>query len=69
MTAAHRLYLRLGFERDTDLDWEGEPGLWLRGFRLRFDGPSRRRADRRPRRAASGHPTAVSQAVEHRGAR
>ena len=38
MTAAHQLYLRLGFERDTTLDWEGEPGLWLRGFRLRLDG-------------------------------
>ena len=38
MTVAHQLYLRLGFERDTTLDWEGEPGLWLRGFRLRLDG-------------------------------
>jgi ribosomal protein S18 acetylase RimI-like enzyme len=38
MTAAHRLYSRLGFERDPSLDWEGEPGLWLRGFRLRLDG-------------------------------
>ncbi len=37
MTAAHRLYLRLGFERDPSIDWEGEPGLWLRGFRLRLD--------------------------------
>jgi ribosomal protein S18 acetylase RimI-like enzyme len=37
MTAAHRLYLRLGFVRDPSLDWEGEPGLWLRGFRLRLD--------------------------------
>lgn len=37
MTAAHQLYRRLGFERDTTLDWEGEPGLWLRGFRLRLD--------------------------------
>jgi len=37
MTAAHRLYLRLGFARDTSLDWEPEPGLWLRGFRLRLD--------------------------------
>lgn len=37
MTAAHRLYLGLGFERDTTLDWEGEPGLWLRGFRFRFE--------------------------------
>ena len=37
MTAAHRLYLRLGFARDPSLDWEPEPGLWLRGFRLRLD--------------------------------
>ena len=36
MTTAHRLYRRLGFERDTSIDWEGEPGLWLRGFRLRL---------------------------------
>jgi len=34
MTAAHRLYDRLGFVRDPSLDWEGEPGLWLRGYRL-----------------------------------
>ena len=34
MTTAHRLYERLGFVRDPSLDWEGEPGLWLRGFRL-----------------------------------
>jgi GNAT superfamily N-acetyltransferase len=39
MTSAHRLYQRLGFERDPSMDWEGEPGLWLRGFRLRL-GPS-----------------------------
>jgi ribosomal protein S18 acetylase RimI-like enzyme len=37
MTAAHRLYRRLGFRRDPALDWEPEPGLWLRGFRLRLD--------------------------------
>ena len=37
MTAAHRLYRRLGFARDPSLDCEGEPGLWLRGFRLRLD--------------------------------
>jgi GNAT superfamily N-acetyltransferase len=43
MTTAHRLYGRLGFERDRSLDWQ--PGrdelpeaFWLRGFRLRFDG-------------------------------
>lgn len=38
MTVAHRLYRRLGFVRDASLDWEPEPGLWLRGFRLRLDG-------------------------------
>jgi ribosomal protein S18 acetylase RimI-like enzyme len=41
MTDAHRLYLRLGFVRDPSLDWEGEPGLWLRGFRIRLaDAPT-----------------------------
>lgn len=39
MTAAHRLYERLGFARDPSLDWEGEPGLWLRGYRLCLDAP------------------------------
>lgn len=34
MTAAHRLYERLGFARDPSLDWEAEPGLWLRAYRL-----------------------------------
>jgi ribosomal protein S18 acetylase RimI-like enzyme len=37
MTAAHRLYERLGFARDASLDWEPAPGFWLRGFRLRLD--------------------------------
>jgi ribosomal protein S18 acetylase RimI-like enzyme len=37
MTAAHRLYRRLGFVRDPSLDWQVEPGFWLRGFRLRLD--------------------------------
>jgi ribosomal protein S18 acetylase RimI-like enzyme len=36
MVTAHRLYERLGFERDRSLDWEVEPGLRLRGFRLRL---------------------------------
>jgi ribosomal protein S18 acetylase RimI-like enzyme len=36
MTAAHRLYERLGFARDASLDWEPLPGFWLRGFRLRL---------------------------------
>jgi ribosomal protein S18 acetylase RimI-like enzyme len=36
MTTAHRLYERLGFARDPALDWEPEPGFWLRGFRLRL---------------------------------
>lgn len=49
MTAAHRLYERLGFARDASLDWEGEPGLWLRGFRLRLEGARAREAvARRP---------------------
>lgn len=37
MTTAHRLYVRLGFRRDPALDWEPEPGLRLRGFRLALD--------------------------------
>jgi GNAT superfamily N-acetyltransferase len=41
MTTAHRLYARLGFERDASIDWkpgrdEAEEVFWLRGFRLRF---------------------------------
>lgn len=36
MTTAHRLYQRAGFERDTSIDWEPEPGFWLRGYRLRL---------------------------------
>ena len=38
MPAAHRLYERLGFARDPALDWEFEPGGWLRNFRLRLTG-------------------------------
>ncbi len=34
MTAAHRLYERLGFERVRDQDWEFEPGEWLHAYRL-----------------------------------
>lgn len=34
MTAAHRLYLRLGFVRDQAVDWEPVPDLVLLGFRL-----------------------------------
>jgi GNAT superfamily N-acetyltransferase len=34
MTAAHRLYERLGFQRAPDRDWEPEPGLLLLGFEL-----------------------------------
>lgn len=37
MTAAHRLYERLGFARDVSLDWEPSAGFWLRGFRLQLD--------------------------------
>ncbi len=36
MPAAHRLYLRLGFVRDPAIDWEYDPGHWLRGYRLRL---------------------------------
>lgn len=34
MTAAHRIYRRLGFERVPSLDWEPMPDFWLRAFRL-----------------------------------
>ncbi|HVW43804.1 MAG TPA: GNAT family N-acetyltransferase [Amycolatopsis sp.] len=34
MTAAHRLYTRLGFVRLPDRDWQPVPGLWLRAFGL-----------------------------------
>lgn len=33
MTAAHRLYGRLGFERTPERDWEPVPGVPLIGFR------------------------------------
>lgn len=41
MPAAQRLYLRLGFERDPSMDWEYNPGHWLRGFRLTLGGAAR----------------------------
>ena len=34
MTAAHRMYERLGFHRVRDQDWEFEPGEWLYAYRL-----------------------------------
>ncbi|TVT49653.1 GNAT family N-acetyltransferase [Amycolatopsis rhizosphaerae] len=34
MTAAHRLYTRLGFTRLPERDWEPVPGFWLRAFAL-----------------------------------
>jgi ribosomal protein S18 acetylase RimI-like enzyme len=34
MTAAHRLYERLGFARDPGLDWSPVPGVDLVAFRL-----------------------------------
>jgi ribosomal protein S18 acetylase RimI-like enzyme len=34
MTAAHRLYGRLGFVRAPELDWKPVPGIVLLGFRL-----------------------------------
>jgi GNAT superfamily N-acetyltransferase len=34
MTAAHRLYERLGFDRDPANDWEYEPGRWLWAYAL-----------------------------------
>jgi GNAT superfamily N-acetyltransferase len=32
MPTAMRLYERLGFRRAAELDWEPEPGFWLRGY-------------------------------------
>jgi GNAT superfamily N-acetyltransferase len=43
MTTAHRLYAGMGFERDPSMDWrapESEGEFWLRGFRMRLDGPN-----------------------------
>jgi len=34
MAAAHRLYVRLGFRRDPDLDWHPLPDVLLVAFRL-----------------------------------
>ncbi|MBB3052370.1 ribosomal protein S18 acetylase RimI-like enzyme [Prauserella isguenensis] len=34
MTAAHRLYERLGFTRAPELDWEPHPGIPLWGFAM-----------------------------------
>jgi ribosomal protein S18 acetylase RimI-like enzyme len=34
MTAAHRMYERLGFRRATELDWEFDPGVWLFAYWL-----------------------------------
>ncbi|WP_312871635.1 GNAT family N-acetyltransferase [Amycolatopsis acididurans] len=34
MTAAHRLYARLGFTRLPERDWQPGPGFWLRAFGL-----------------------------------
>jgi ribosomal protein S18 acetylase RimI-like enzyme len=36
MTAAHRLYLSLGFERDPSLDFSPVPGIDLLGFRIKL---------------------------------
>ena len=38
MTAAIRLYERLGFERAPDLDFEPAPGIVAKGFRLALGG-------------------------------
>ena len=39
MSDAQRLYARLGFDRAPDLDWEGQRGSWLRGYRMEL-GPT-----------------------------
>ena len=41
MTAAHRLYERLGFVRTPERDWCPVPGLLLRTYALELDTPVR----------------------------
>ena len=38
MTVAQRMYVRLGFSRAADLDWQPDDELWLRGYRMELDG-------------------------------
>lgn len=45
--AAHRLYVRLGFDRRPDLDWTPLPGVDLRGYALPLTPPDRDAAARR----------------------
>jgi ribosomal protein S18 acetylase RimI-like enzyme len=40
MTAAHRVYERLGFARAPDLDWSPAAGVDLVAFRLDFEAPA-----------------------------
>ncbi|HEX6238126.1 MAG TPA: GNAT family N-acetyltransferase [Acidimicrobiales bacterium] len=56
MTAAHRLYERLGFRRDPTMDWVVDPDLWLRGFRLRLDGAGSHPPGARPSWCPAGLP-------------
>jgi ribosomal protein S18 acetylase RimI-like enzyme len=37
MTAAHRVYDRLGFYRVPELDWSPVPGVELHGYRIDFE--------------------------------
>jgi ribosomal protein S18 acetylase RimI-like enzyme len=37
MSAAHRVYARLGFRRVPELDWEPVPGVELHGYRIDFE--------------------------------
>ncbi|MEP6680823.1 MAG: GNAT family N-acetyltransferase [Chloroflexota bacterium] len=34
MSAAQRMYERIGFRRTPEEDWEPSPGFWLRAYRL-----------------------------------
>jgi len=38
MTDAQRLYVRMGFRRAVDLDWQPDDELWLRGYRMELNG-------------------------------
>ena len=46
MRDAQRLYARLGFDRAPDLDWEAQPGSWLRGYRMELGPPADPAADK-----------------------
>ena len=38
MATAHRMYARLGFEREPERDWEPVPGVFLLAFKVGLEG-------------------------------